>query len=218
MASALRSSHGCIRLYPEDVEKLFGMIDPGTQVTVVNQPFVFGWHEGQLYLQAYDVLEDDKRDWRKSQPKLLSKTLTRASSRTLADNQGTVDWERVAEIASDPRGLALSVSVPTRTDRSAASRPRCVCENRVPEGANWDGADDPALQAQSDVEAWSPSSSRCHALELVLRRMATLVRMAEDHARARSRASRMNRRAPPPSSNSARPSKKPIRPVRSAAR
>ena len=26
----LRSSHGCIRLYPEDVEKLFGMIGPGT--------------------------------------------------------------------------------------------------------------------------------------------------------------------------------------------
>ena len=28
----LRSSHGCIRLYPEDVEKLFGMVGPGTKV------------------------------------------------------------------------------------------------------------------------------------------------------------------------------------------
>ncbi len=62
----LRSSHGCIRLYPEDVEQLYKMMNTGTVVTVVNQPFVFGWHQDQLYLQAFDVLEDDKRDWSKS--------------------------------------------------------------------------------------------------------------------------------------------------------
>ena len=38
----LRSSHGCIRLYPEDIEKVFAMVNRGTKVTVVNQPFVFG--------------------------------------------------------------------------------------------------------------------------------------------------------------------------------
>ena len=61
----LRSSHGCIRLYPEDIEQLFGMAGPGTKVTVVNQPYVFGWHDDKLYVQAYTVLEDDKRDWAK---------------------------------------------------------------------------------------------------------------------------------------------------------
>ncbi|MEO8308643.1 MAG: L,D-transpeptidase family protein [Pseudomonadota bacterium] len=147
----LRSSHGCIRLYPEDVEKLFGMVGPGTKVTVVNQPFVFGWHNEQLYLQAYGAMEDDKRDWAKAQPKLLSKTMTKRIQSELKARDATVDWDRVAEIAKDPRGLALSV---TQKDQDVAAVIKAAprVQNRVPEGGNWDGADDPALQAQRDVE------------------------------------------------------------------
>ena len=148
----LRSSHGCIRMYPEDVASFFEMIGPGTQVQVVNQPYVFGWHEGQLYLQAFDVLEDDKRDWSKSRPKILSKTLNKRIEKLLAERQESIDWERVAQIARDPRGLTLSVSDPAQSDDTLiAAAPRV--HNRVPEGANWDGMDDPALKAQRDVEA-----------------------------------------------------------------
>jgi L,D-transpeptidase ErfK/SrfK len=147
----LRSSHGCIRLYPEDVEKIFAMVNPGTTVTVVNQPFVFGWHEGELYLQGFDVLEDDKRDWSKSQPKLLSKTLSKRIQAELAARKTTVDWQRVAQITKDPRGLVVSVSASDSGEEALiAAAPRV--ENRIPTGANWDGADDPALQAQGDVK------------------------------------------------------------------
>lgn len=148
----LRSSHGCIRLYPEDIEKVFGMVGPGTQVRVVNQPYLFGWHEGQLYLQSYDVLEDDKRDWSKSTPKLLSKTLSKRIQDELKTANQTIDWKRVAQITSDPRGLTLSVSDTAQSvDSLVAGAPRV--ENRIPDGGNWDGADDPALQAKGDTEA-----------------------------------------------------------------
>jgi L,D-transpeptidase ErfK/SrfK len=148
----LRSSHGCIRMYPEDVAVFYDMIEKGTQVQVVNQPYVFGWHNEQLYLQAFDVMEDDKRDWSKSRPKILSKTLNKRIEKLLAERKEAIDWERVAELASDPRGLVLSVSDASQDDVSLiAAAPRV--QNRVPEGANWDGSDDPALQAQRDVEA-----------------------------------------------------------------
>ena len=32
---------------------------------VVNQPYVFGWRDGTLYMQAYAVMEDDSRNWDK---------------------------------------------------------------------------------------------------------------------------------------------------------
>lgn len=147
----LRSSHGCIRLYPEDIEKIFAMAGPGTPVRVVNQPFVFGWHQDQLFLQAFDVLEDDKRDWAKSQPKLLSKTLTRRIQEQLKSRGESIDWDHVAQITKDPRGLTLSVTHQEETvDAVIAAAPRV--ENRIPEGGNWDGADDPALQARRDTE------------------------------------------------------------------
>jgi L,D-transpeptidase ErfK/SrfK len=147
----LRSSHGCLRLYPEDVARLFDMVPVGTQVTVVNQPFVFGWHNDQLYLQAFDVLEDDKRDWSRAQPKLLAKTLTRRIQSELAARKETVNWTVVAGIASHPRGLPLSVSAGGGELADViATAPRV--QNRVAEGANWDGADDPAQQTRSDVQ------------------------------------------------------------------
>ncbi len=147
----LRSSHGCLRLYPEDIEKIFAMITPGTPVHVVNQPFVFGWHGDELVLQAYTVLEDDKRDWAKAQPKLLGKTLTKRIQDELKARGAAVNWQRVAEITGKPRGLAVSVSQLDHTVESlVAGAPRV--ENRVPDGANWDGADDPARQVKNDVE------------------------------------------------------------------
>ncbi len=141
----MRTSHGCIRMYPEDVVVLYEMVGKGTPVTVVNQPYVFGWHEGELFLQAYDVLEDDKRDWSKSRPKILQKTLGKRIEKQLADSGESIDWDRVAEIAQHPRGLVVSVSdVSHTTEQLIATAPRV--ENRVPQGANWDGLDDPALQ------------------------------------------------------------------------
>jgi len=148
----MRTSHGCIRMYPEDVEVLYEMIDKGTQVTVVNQPYVFGWHEGELFLQAYDVLEDDKRDWSKSRPKILQKTLSKRITAQLAESNSSIDWDRVSQIAHEPRGLVVSVSNPEHTEESLIQSAIRV-QNRVPADANWDGADDPALQkAQADAE------------------------------------------------------------------
>lgn len=145
----LRSSHGCLRMYPEDVVKLFDMVPVGTQVTVVNQPFVFGWHRDQLYLQAFNVLEDDKRDWSKAQPRLLAKTLTKRMQAELAARKEAVDWVKVAEITKGTRGIPLSVSA--GEDLAAVMAGAVRVQNMIPEGANWDGADDPARAQQTNV-------------------------------------------------------------------
>lgn len=144
----LRSSHGCIRLYPEDIEKLFEMIPLGTPVRVVNQPFVFGWHGGQLYLQAFTVLEDDPRDWNKARRSLLSKSMTPRLQKLLKENGADVDWEAISSIAHKPRGVAAPVSgqLASVDQRVAAAT---EVQNRVPEGANWDGADDVARDEAS---------------------------------------------------------------------
>jgi hypothetical protein len=72
----MRSSHGCMRLYPEDIAVFFDLIPIGTKVTVVNQPYLFGWRDGTLYLQAYAVMEDDSRDWDKNRKRLLGHLLS----------------------------------------------------------------------------------------------------------------------------------------------
>jgi L,D-transpeptidase ErfK/SrfK len=134
----LRSSHGCIRMYPEDVEMIYEYVQTGEKVTVVNQPFVFGWHDGQLYMQAFDVLEDDPRNWKNAQKRLLSRALASRIQKELKARNETVNWELISKFTHDPRGIPVSVS---RADASieaiVAAAPRVL--NRVPDNATWDG-------------------------------------------------------------------------------
>jgi L,D-transpeptidase ErfK/SrfK len=137
----LRSSHGCIRLYPEDIEKLYKMVPLGTRVTVVNQPFVFGWHDGHLQLQAYTVLEDDPRDWNKAQKTLLAKSLSPRLQKLLKASGTSIDWAAVSAVAHQPRGVVVPVSGEAGTVEAVLAAAPEV-QNRIPRGANWDGADE----------------------------------------------------------------------------
>ncbi len=144
----LRSSHGCIRLYPEDIEKFYQMVPLGTQVRVVNQPFLFGWHDGQLYLQAYTVFEDDARNWEKARKTLLLKSMSPRLEKLLKSAQAEVNWEAIAQLTRAPRGLAVPVSTEAGSvDAVLAAAP--LVQNRIPPGANWSGSDEVDGDAQS---------------------------------------------------------------------
>jgi L,D-transpeptidase ErfK/SrfK len=137
----LRSSHGCIRLYPEDIEQLYSLVPVGTEVRVVNQPFVFGWLDGRLYLQPYDVLEDDSRDWSKAQRKLLSHSLATRLRQQLQTNHQQVDWQLVSHVTLHPRGVPVPITAPTaEVEQRLAAAPRV--QNVLPEGSTWDGTSD----------------------------------------------------------------------------
>ena len=49
-------SHGCVRLYPEDIERLFSKTPVGTPGEFVYQPVKFGWRGGVLYAEVHDDL------------------------------------------------------------------------------------------------------------------------------------------------------------------
>jgi L,D-transpeptidase ErfK/SrfK len=158
----LRSSHGCIRLYPEDIEQLFNMVPIGTQVRVVNQPFEFGWGDGQLYLQPYDVLEDDARDWNKAQRKLLSKELAATLQQELKRQHQQIDWELVASLTRNPRGVPVPISTTGESlEQVLAGAPRV--RNTLPEGSTWDGKSDLPMdeasfkQILSEIEPGAPA-------------------------------------------------------------
>jgi len=137
----LRSSHGCIRLYPEDIAQLYDLVPIGTQVRVVNQPFVFGWHDGQLYVQPYDVLEDDVRNWKKGPHTHLTKAVTTSQLKALKTHGEQVNWDLVTSLSHEPRGIPVPVSQDGASlDQVLASA--STVQNRVPDGSTWDGKTD----------------------------------------------------------------------------
>jgi L,D-transpeptidase ErfK/SrfK len=138
----MRSSHGCMRLYPEDIAVFYDLIPIGTKVTVVNQPYVFGWRDGTLYLQAYAVMEDDSRDWDKNRKRLLAKLLNPSARQKIGQKiegqDDQVDWQRVGDLAHAPRAVPVPVTGGQEGLDATLAQAKLV-ENTLPEGSNWDG-------------------------------------------------------------------------------
>lgn len=54
----VRSSHGCMRMLPEDVEQLYKMVKVGTPIQIVHQPNKVGFADNLVYLEAHVPIAD----------------------------------------------------------------------------------------------------------------------------------------------------------------
>ena len=101
----IRVSHGCVRLYPEDIAKLFPQVPVGTPVRIINEPYVAGRRDdGQLYLEAHEPLAEDVRRWKGSLEPMHKAVETKAD-----DLPAEVNWEKARNIARQARGIPLPV-------------------------------------------------------------------------------------------------------------
>lgn len=97
----LRASNGCMRLYPENVKKLYENTPAKTAVNIVNQPFLLGQSGGVVYLEVHGPTEDlDSAEFDKVYAKL--KSIEKKSGRTL-------DWNKVKNVLAEARGIPVPI-------------------------------------------------------------------------------------------------------------
>jgi L,D-transpeptidase ErfK/SrfK len=137
-----RVSHGCVHLFPEDIKQIFYLVPNGTEVRVVDQPYLFGWKNGRLYMVSYGPLKGDRRHWKKDWRRLLPRLLTRAQRVALHKSHQKIDWTRVARLVAAPNGVPVPVSgtQPMDLRQILAAAPRV--QNRLPAGSTWNGKTD----------------------------------------------------------------------------
>lgn len=106
-----RDSRGCIRMYDEDIERLFNAVKIGTRVTVVNQPVKLAWVDDRLYLEVHpsphqaDQLEmDNVADF--EDPAGVSKAVLAAANGDAA----RIDWTAVRQAATRRNGIPTVIS------------------------------------------------------------------------------------------------------------
>jgi L,D-transpeptidase ErfK/SrfK len=58
----MRVSHGCVRLYPENIEFLYELVEIGEPVMIINEPFLLTQMNGEWYFESHVPLEDDLID------------------------------------------------------------------------------------------------------------------------------------------------------------
>jgi L,D-transpeptidase ErfK/SrfK len=106
-----RVSHGCIRLYPEDIARLYPLVRVGTPVTFLDQEIKFGWFEDELYLEAHpsqaqaDEIEADGR----FTPAHVSDIAWRAV-RAAGEQAARLDWPRIDQVIAERRGIPVRIT------------------------------------------------------------------------------------------------------------
>lgn len=100
-----RVSHGCIRLYPADIEALVRLARRDTPVRVVDQPIKVGRLGKELFLESHPRL-DGTLDLTGMVRVLVDQTATDDPQSRVAG----VDWQRAELIVREGRGLPEAIS------------------------------------------------------------------------------------------------------------
>jgi len=107
-----RSSHGCIRLYPEDMEVLFKEVKIGTKVTVIDKPYSVGWKDDLLFLEVkhsqnqLDEIAEYKVPVAVSIPEIYD-AIRKSAGEEGAGKKGMaeIDWYKVEEAVAKRSGI-----------------------------------------------------------------------------------------------------------------
>lgn len=121
----MRVSHGCIRLYPEDIRRLFAAVRKGTPVDLIDQPYKAAWQGGELYLESSPLpgAAEGSNAGAANRAPMLPEDLPKllhAVSRAARGSGYAPDWDRVEAMAIAYDGLPHRVPLVGRP-RSAAA-------------------------------------------------------------------------------------------------
>jgi L,D-transpeptidase ErfK/SrfK len=110
-AVGMSVTHGCIRMYPEDVAALFPLVAVGTKVWLVNEPVKVAWVNGELLLEAHPPVDEEGQSV-EPDLELLSKLLDQA----LGDSTAAIHWDLARKTLQAADGIPTVVGLAATLD------------------------------------------------------------------------------------------------------
>jgi L,D-transpeptidase ErfK/SrfK len=103
-------THGCVRLFPEDIEWLYSRTGVDMPVRIVNQPIKFGWQGDDLYLEVHPNLESLVVEGEAAAPVVVSMTqVTQEYIQVAEAGAAEVDWVLVKATFNAKTGMPVRV-------------------------------------------------------------------------------------------------------------
>jgi L,D-transpeptidase ErfK/SrfK len=117
----MRVTHGCVRMFPEDIEALYKIVPVGMAVNIVNQPVKIGrMADGTLYLESHPALKESSVDGETvgAAAEIVEPTqespltsLMRAYIAATEERRVELDWDTAERVAQVGSGVPEVVSV-----------------------------------------------------------------------------------------------------------
>jgi len=149
IAVGLAVTHGCIRMYPDDVAALFPLIPVGTSVRLINDPVKVAWIDGELLLEAHPPVDAQGQSFEPNLDEFSD--LLRAE---VGDTTVAIHWDYAREVLQKADGVIATVGL----EAEDPSAPSSASDSASPT-ANSASPAAPAVPASSTATSASPSSN-----------------------------------------------------------
>jgi len=103
----MRVSHGCIRLYDDDIADLFHRVKVNTPVNIINQPYKVGEKDGVIYLEVHPHLDEDHEHFSKNNITEVVKYIIEVTD----ENRYKIDWNMVRKVVDESTGMPVAIGM-----------------------------------------------------------------------------------------------------------
>ena len=112
MAVGMAITHGCVRMYPEDVAALFPLIPVGTKVWLINEPVKVAFVDGDLLMEAHPPVDDEGQNTEEPNTELLSSKL----DQVLGNTTVAINWDVTKQALQAANGIPILVGLQADLD------------------------------------------------------------------------------------------------------
>ncbi len=151
LAVGMAVTHGCMRMYPEDIEALFPTVPVGTKVRIINEPIKTAFADGELLLEAHLPVDKEGQTY---EPNL--EQFAGMLDNVLGATTAAVHWDFAKQALQTANGLPTVVGLQADLDPPAGS------EGQAPVAAENGEVPPSHIAAAGPQEAPPAARSRCH--------------------------------------------------------
>lgn len=117
LAVGMAVTHGCIRMYPEDIEELFSLVSVGTPVWIINEPVKVAYANGELLLEAHPPVDAQGQT---TEPNL--EVLIEKLNAAVGDNVAAIHWDYTLETLQAATGMPTVIGLEATLDEPLESQ------------------------------------------------------------------------------------------------
>ncbi len=106
LAVGMAVTHGCMRMYPEDIEALFPTVPVGTKVRIINEPIKTAFAEGELLLEAHLPVDKEGQTYEPDLEQFAGQL-----DKVLGTTTAAVHWDYAKQTLQTANGLPTVVGL-----------------------------------------------------------------------------------------------------------
>jgi L,D-transpeptidase ErfK/SrfK len=113
-AVGMAVTHGCLRMYPEDIAALFERVPVGTKVTLIDEPVKMTKIDGEVWLEVHPPIDDQGR--------AVAVSLDLFEARLdalLGESEVVINWDIALEALRDARGIPVMIGLELLSEEPA---------------------------------------------------------------------------------------------------